>query len=48
MVGAIIVSTHVVCITELSGQVASIPIGCLWILTTATSNIIGEAKVTQV
>jgi hypothetical protein len=47
MVGATIISTLMVHITKLSGQITSIPIGCLWISATATSNIIGEAKVTQ-
>jgi hypothetical protein len=48
MVGATIIFTLLVHITKLSGQVTYIPIGCLWISITATFDIIGEVKVTQV
>jgi len=48
MVGATIISTLLVHITKLSGQVTSIPIGCLWISITAIFDTIGEVKVTQV
>jgi len=47
MVGATTISTLMVHTTKLNGQVISIPIGCFWILATATFDIIGEVKVTQ-